>query len=149
VSAPRPLPRFILPLDRGLSPDVVAVERARTLGVDASGELVVGFEPVPGYEALRCLVDLHAAGERGTGRGAGGQGGGLGVFGQAVDEVRAAVYFPALPGGGLPDIRERDRLVYGTWQDGTTRYIEVARAFDAGKPAGLILEAVGAARKPG
>jgi hypothetical protein len=146
VSALRPLPRFILPLDPGLSPDVVAVERAVTLGTDASGELVMDFQPVVGYEALPCLVDLHAAGERGTGRGAGGA---PGVFGQAVEEVRAAVYFPALPGGGLPDIRERDRLVYGTWRDGTTRYIEVARAFDAGKPSGLILEAVGTSRKPG
>jgi hypothetical protein len=141
-----PLPRFILPLPRATFPDAVAVERAVTLGVDASGELVMDFQPVAGYEALPCLVDLHAAGERGTGRGAGGA---PGVFGQVVEEVRAAVYFPALPGGGLPDIRERDRLVYGTWQDGTTRYIEVARAFDAGKPAGLILEAIGTARKPG
>jgi hypothetical protein len=141
-----PLPRF-LPLDPALFPDVVQVQRARTLGVDAAGEAVVTWDVV--YDSLPCLVDLHEAGERGTGRGAGGQRGAAGVFGQPVEEVRAAVYAPPLPAGGLPDIRKRDRLVYGMWQDGSTRYIDVTGAFDAGKPAGIVLEAVGTARKPG
>jgi hypothetical protein len=149
VSVLRPLPRF-LPLDPGLFPDAVTVERARTLGVDAAGEAVVTWEPVYGAP-LAALVDLHEAGERGTGRGAGGARGGAaaGVFGQPTEEVRAAVYFPPLPSGGLPDIRKRDRLVYGVWQDGSVRYIDVTGAFDAGKPAGVVLEAVGTARKPG
>jgi hypothetical protein len=148
VSVLRPLPRF-LPLDPGLFPDTVMVERARTLGVDAAGEAVVTWDPVYGAP-LVCLVDLHEAGERGTGRGAGGaRGGAGGVFGQPTEEVRAAVYFPPIPAGGLPDIRKRDRLVYGTWQDGSVRYIDVTGAFDAGLPRGIVLEAVGTARKPG
>jgi hypothetical protein len=149
MSALRPLPRF-LALDPGLFPDAVTVERARTLGVDAAGEAVVTWDPVYGAP-LACLVDLHEAGERGTSRsgGAGRGGAAGGVFGQPTEEIRAAVYFPPLPAGGLPDVRKRDRLVYGTWQDGSVRYIDVTGAFDAGKPAGIVLEAVGTARKPG
>lgn len=148
MSALRPLPRF-LPLDPGLFPDAVMVERARTLGVDAAGEAVVTWDPVYGAP-LACLVDLHEAGERGTSRSGGaGRGGAAGVFGQPTEEVRAAVYFPPIPAGGLPDIRKRDRLEYGTWQDGSVRYIDVTGAFDAGKPPGIVLEAVGTARKPG
>jgi hypothetical protein len=145
VSALRPLPRFILPLDAGLFPDLIdRVERPTTAGTDASGIAVPARAVL--YTNLPCLADLHEAGERGTGRGIGGGGG---VFGQPVEEVRAALYFPALPGGGLPDIRKRDRILYGAWPGGEPKWIDVSGGFDAGKPAGLIWEVVGVLRKPG
>jgi hypothetical protein len=145
VSALRPLPRFILPLDAGMFRDLIdQVERPTTAGTDASGVAVPSWGVI--YTNLPCLADLHEAGERGTGRGIGG---GAGVFGQPVEEVRSALYFPALPGGGLPDIRKRDRILYGTWPGGEPKWIDVSGGFDAGKPAGLIWEVVGVLRKPG
>jgi hypothetical protein len=141
-----PLPR-LLPLDPALFPDAVQVQRARTLGVDAAGEAVVAWDVV--YDSLPCLADLHEAGERGTSRGAGRGGAAGGVFGQPVEEVRGAIYFPPLPAGGLPDIRKRDRLLFGVWPDGTPRYVDVGGAFDPGHPGGIVLEVVGSLRKPG
>jgi hypothetical protein len=145
VSAFGPLPRFILPLPRACFPDVVdRVERPATAGTDASGIAVPAWAVI--YTNLPCLADLHEAGERGTGRGIGGGGG---VFGQPVEEVRAALYFPPLPNGKLPDIRKRDRILYGTWPGGEPKWIDVTGGFDAGKPAGLVWEVVGVLRKPG
>jgi hypothetical protein len=147
---PGPLPRFILPLDENMFPDRIdRIERPATAGTDASGIAVPAWTVL--YTALPCLADLHEAGERGTGRGAGGARGGAaaGVFGQPVEEMRAAFYVPALPGGGLPDVRKEDRIAFGTWPDGSTRYVDVAGAFDAGHPPGIVQEIIGSLRKPG
>jgi hypothetical protein len=146
VSALRPLPRFILPLDMGLFPQVIdRVERARTTGTDASGVPADAWDVV--YSNLPCLADLHERGERGIQRGGGGGGGD--VFGQPVEEVSGAFYVPQLPDGTLPEIRRRDRLVFGTWPTGETLYVDVGGAFDATAGRKLVLEVVGTARKPG
>jgi hypothetical protein len=145
VSTAGPLPRFILPLPAACFPHTVdRVERPTTAGTDASGVAVPAWDVI--YTDLKCLADLHMAGERGTGRGIGGAGD---VFGAPAEEVRGAFYFPALPGGGLPDVRRRDRILFGAWPGGVPRYIDVTGAFDAGLFQELVLEVVGVTRKPG
>lgn len=114
-------------------------QRSTAIGNDQNGAPVEAWATI--YTNLRCMVDLHMAGDPET-------------FGQRAVDLTAKVYFPQLsnaagnPSGALPDIRPRDRLVFGTWPDSSVCYLMEPKCLDElSSQVLLVLEAK--ARKPG
>jgi hypothetical protein len=110
----------LVPIPPELLPHRVTVQRGSVAGVDASGFPLTTWVDI--YTDLPCLVagQLGTASRRTTG------GGGIHEdFEQVRIEQGYTLYLGSLPDGTMPDIKIRDRLLTGTWIDGTPRYLQV------------------------
>lgn len=116
-----------------LMQSTVDVERQTAAGVDGSGAPVEVWTKI--YSNLPCAVDPRPAGDPVT-------------FGKKSAEFNVPCYFSRQDDGTLPDIRDRDRLVFGKWPNGATRYLIVNEALDE-LGAGVVLVCSCSARAPG
>lgn len=96
-------------------PHTVAVEREGAVGRDAEGNSVSEWAAVPGLASVKCLVAPASADEQA-------------VFRQAGLSATGRVFFGPVTPGVLPDVRERDRMPFGTRPDGSARYLRVVAA---------------------
>jgi hypothetical protein len=126
---------FGVKVPRVLQPAVVDVQRSTQAGVDASGMPVEGWQTV--YAGVRAAVDIHTAGAGEEWEQPGMDLTGYAYFGTPVGFPKA-----------LPDIRKGDRLVFGTWPNGQTRYLDVTEYLDE-LEAGVVGVCTFRTRKPG
>lgn len=116
-----------------LQPHVVSYEEPSSEGRDNSGGRVPVFATV--YASLTCAVrmDLEGDGD---------------VNGQSQSGIGGRVYIARQADGSMPTIRKRGRFVYGTWNDGSKRYLNIATEEDA-LQKGVVLEVKIRAVAPG
>jgi hypothetical protein len=127
-----------LVVNPSLQPHVVAYEEPSGEGRDNSGGRVPTFVQV--YAALTCAVRLDIGGGMGFGGGD--------VHGQSQSGLTGRVYIARQLDGTMPTIRKRGRFVFGTWSDGTPRYLNISSEEDA-LEKGVILEVSVKAVAPG
>jgi hypothetical protein len=119
-----PSPLFDLTVPPELLPhNIDRVERLSAAGRDGSG--VEAATPVTVYTDLPALVDERAGGGL-----SGISSGASGLFGQPAEDENVFVYLARQEDGTLPDIRKRDRLLFGTWPNGDPKYLLVNKIID-------------------
>jgi hypothetical protein len=116
-------------------PHVVAVEREGVVGRDDSGFPVEAWAAVAGYDRLPAFVAPAGAED-------------LREFDQMGIQASHKIYLGPLRTGGLPQILERDRIVFGTRPDGGARVFKVQARQDEGE-LGVLLTVYALERVPG
>lgn len=126
-----------LDLDYDFFPHRVTVQRSAAVGEDESGAPVEGWTTV--YENLPCVVVPASAHD-------------VVQWDQAGITASHKVTFPPLLVSGvpgtLPDIHERDRLLFGKYAGGATRYLMAQDRQDEGEQ-GILLTVLAMERRPG